>query len=403
MEGLQMIKKAFLEEIYDAASMMRWNDKITPVELRELDKQAHKMIIAYVIGKLEEGKQGFSWPDIIEGGIFEFLQRLVLTDIKPQVFKEIKKDRSNYERLNKWIFRKLEPKISPIGDRFYSRFKNYFSDPPKTINKKILNAAHFCATKWEFDIIERANPNGHEIRQIRQRSDEELEEHYDLEGMKQLVLHAHLRNFVDLCGELRFQLRWSNIHMAPRTSVLGHMLIVAMLSYLFSLEIKACERRRVNNYFTGLFHDFPEVLTRDIISPVKGAVRGLKGIIKEYEKKQMEEEVYTLLPKSWHKQIRMFTEKEFDSIVTIKRKRVKKSSNEIQKHYNKDEFNPRDGELIRGVDDLAAYIEAYLAIKNGVNSQPLKDAKIDLRRKYEGEKAKIAGIDFAAIYADFES
>jgi len=44
-----MIRKAFLEKIFDAANMQRWNDKIRPVELRELDKQAHKMIIAYFL------------------------------------------------------------------------------------------------------------------------------------------------------------------------------------------------------------------------------------------------------------------------------------------------------------------------------------------------------------------
>ena len=95
-----MIKKALLETIYDAASMQRWNDKVRPVDLRELDKQAHKMIIAYVIGKEEERENEVDWCEIIEGGIFEFLQRLILTDLKPQIFNEIKKDRGKYKRLN---------------------------------------------------------------------------------------------------------------------------------------------------------------------------------------------------------------------------------------------------------------------------------------------------------------
>ncbi len=43
-----------IERFYEAASMNRWNDNIRPVELTELDKQAHKMVIAYVIAKLEE-------------------------------------------------------------------------------------------------------------------------------------------------------------------------------------------------------------------------------------------------------------------------------------------------------------------------------------------------------------
>ena len=81
-----MIRKALLLKIFDAAYMQRWNDKIRPIELIELDKQAHKMVIAYFLGKFEEDKQGFNWIDIIEGGIFELLQRIVITDLKPPIF-----------------------------------------------------------------------------------------------------------------------------------------------------------------------------------------------------------------------------------------------------------------------------------------------------------------------------
>ena len=41
-----MIKKPLLLKIYEAAPMQRWNDQIRTVELTELDKQAHKMVIA---------------------------------------------------------------------------------------------------------------------------------------------------------------------------------------------------------------------------------------------------------------------------------------------------------------------------------------------------------------------
>lgn len=98
----------------------------------------------------------------------------------------------------------------------------------------------------------------------------------------------------------------------------------------------------------------------------------------------------------------MFTSREFESFVRIDEKRVKKSSNEIQESFNYDKNDPRDGELIRAVDHLAAYVEAYLAVRNGVRNEVLETAKTDLRRKYEGEESGIAGLDFAAIYADFK-
>ena len=312
-----MIRKALLLKIFDSANMQRWNDKIRPVELRELDKQAHKMVIAYFLGKFEEESSGFDWIEIIEGGIFEFLQRLVLTDLKPQIFYKIKEDEEKYKQLNEWVFNELKSFVSPLGEEFSEKFRNYFSGREDDINRRILGAAHFYATKWEFDIIERADPGGYEIEEIKSSLQEKQEKYYDLKGIKELALYEKYRNFINLCGQLRFQLRWSHIHRLPKTSVLGHMLIVAVLSYLFSLEIGACGKRCINNYFNGLFHDLPEVLTRDIISPVKRSVAGLGELIKEYEREQMEKEVYGLLPEACHDEMRMFTENEFASVIIV--------------------------------------------------------------------------------------
>ena len=200
------------------------------------------------------------------------------------------------ENCIQWVFKKLEPIIAPLGQDFIERFQRYFSINDNTINKRIINAAHFYATRWEFDIIERANPNGYEIPAIKGFLQQRQERYYDLAGIQQLALYEKYRNFIDLCGQLRFQYRWSHINMIPRTSVLGHMLIVAILSYLFSLAIGASAKRCFNNYFTGLFHDLPEVLTRDIISPVKRSIEGLESLIKSYEKELMEQEVFNLIP-----------------------------------------------------------------------------------------------------------
>jgi len=395
-----MIRKALLMKIFDAANMQRWNDKIRPVELRELDKQAHKMIIAYFLARFEEESTGFDWIRVIEGGIFEFFQRLVLTDLKPQIFYKIKSEPDKYRQLNEWVYNELRSIISPLGDAFSERFRSYFSSPEEDINRRILSASHFYATKWEFDIIERANPHGYEMQEIKKNIQESQERYYDLKGIQHLALYSKHRNFIDLCGQLRFQLRWSHTHRVPRTSVLGHMLIVALLSYLLSLEIDACRKRSINNFFTGLFHDLPEVLTRDIISPVKSSVEGLSELIKEYEKEQMEKEVYGLIPGEWHKEMRTYTENEFTSIIVSNGKTQTLSSDEISASFNEDHYDPRDGEIIKATDHLAAFVEAYMALKNGMTSVELENAKNKLKSDYR--QAVIAGIRFGEIYADFE-
>ena len=395
-----MIRKALILKVFDAAYMQRWNDKVRPVELVELDKQAHKMVTAFFLGKFEEKTPGFSWKEVIEGGIFELLQRLVITDLKPPIFYKIKEDRGKYKKLNEWVYKEIEPIISPLGKDFCRRFREYFNNSRGNINKKILSASHFYATKWEFDIIERANPEGYEIASIKHDLQKKQGQYSDLKGMVQLKDQTRYRDFLDLCGQLRFQARWANLHRVPKTSVIGHSLFVAVLSYLFSLEIRACHRRCVNNYFTGLFHDLPEVLTRDIISPVKRSVEGLSDLIKQYEKEQMEKEVYGLIPKEWHKDVRTFTEKEFDSIITFRGRRKKLDSDEITQKYNSDIYNPRDGVLVKAADSLAAFIEAYVAIRNGSYSREFQEAKLEFRETYG--RATIAGINFGEIYADFD-
>lgn len=376
--------------------MQRWNDQIRPVELTELDKQAHKMVVAFVLGKFEDGARDFDWVRLIEAGMFEYLQRLVLTDLKPQVFYRIKEDRERYRELNRWVFVSLEKEVLPLGEDFCTRFREHMDSSAEPSYRRVVNAAHFYATKWEFEIVERANPHGFEMERIHGRLASQQEQYHDLEGIREIERRPSLGSFIDLCGLLRFQVRWSHVHRIPRTSVLGHMLIVAMVSYLLSLEAGACSRRCINNYFTGLFHDLPEALTRDIISPVKHSVRGLSGLIKSYEKAEMEEKVYPLVPPDWHDDLRLYTEDEFTDVVTIDGTAVPASSDDIQQQYNDDRYNPRDGRLVKAVDDLAAYLEARLARSNGITSPELRRASQGIRRKYRD--FSFAGIPFSNLY-----
>lgn len=362
--------------------MHRWNDQIRTVDFTELDKQAHKMIIAYVLGKCEEKHSDeVNWIEIIESGIFEFLQRIVLTDLKPPLFHRIKQDRQKYKRLNNWVYNRIESVIFPLGEDFCRRFKQYLFETEKTVNRRIISAAHFYATKWEFNILLQANPRGYLMREIEKDISEKQDRYFDLQSMQMLLNSDFLRGFVDICGRLRFQMRWSHVHRVPSTSVLGHMLIVAMISYLCSLEVKAEPVRSVNNYLTGLFHDLPEVLTRDVISPVKRSVEGLDDLIKEYENEEMEKKVYKLLPDEWSGEMKNIIEDEFSDI------------------KDKSGRTLRDGKMLKAIDDLSAFIEVYLSTKNGIQNEILDSAAYSMRNKYKS--SVISGINFTRIYEEF--
>jgi putative hydrolase of HD superfamily len=397
-----MIRKGLIERFFEAASIQRWNDHIRPVELTELDKQAHKMVIAYVIAKSEETDKGaeINWLRLIEGGIFEFLQRVVLTDIKPPVFHKMMMQKG--KELNEWVIKQLESNVQDVKGNFKKKFKEYlFNSDYSKMEKRILKAAHYLATNWEFRIIYNVSPFIYGIEKTKEEIENQIEDHYDLIGVQKISLGKKSFGFVDLCGQLRFQQRWAQSPRIPKTSVLGHMLIVAMISYLCSSELEACRKRTCNNFWAALYHDLPEMLTRDIVSPIKSSVEGLQDIIKEYEKIQVEEKLLPLLPPSWHEEIRYFIEDEFENKIKQEGKIIKGiSSEEINHKYNEDSFSPIDGNILKVCDHLAAFIETSLSIKHGIKSRYLEEGK---RKIYDMCKTiQIAGINFGQIFNDFK-
>jgi putative hydrolase of HD superfamily len=400
--GESMIEK-LIERFFEAASMQRWNDHIRPVELTELDKQAHKIVIAYVIAKIEEDRKGeghINWIDIIEGFIFDFLYRLVLTDIKPPVFHRMMAERR--EELNTYVLKELKDDLDALENReFKMRFEKYFSLSPNTLERRILRAAHYLATNWEFKIIYHSAPFIYGIEKTKENIENQIEDHYDLIGVQKILLEKKSYGFVDLCGQLRFQKRWAHSPRIPETSVLGHMLIVATSAYLCTVEMDSdpCKKRIYNNFFAGLFHDLPEVLTKDIISPIKSTAN-LDELIKEYESERMKEEILPLLPKPWHDEMKYFIEDEFEN--KIKESNIIKTGikfKDLNKNYNKDKFSPLDGELIRACDKLAAFVEANLSIKYGLKSKFLLEGRENIYELYKSRK--VSGMDFGRIFDYF--
>ena len=123
-----MLNPKLIELIFSASSIQRWNDYPRMVELVELDKQAHKMIIAFLLSKIENslGKH-INFTALIELGVFEFLRRVVVTDIRPDVFRVILKEKKS--ELNSWVLEQLKPLIKDIDNSdFLVRFEKFLED-----------------------------------------------------------------------------------------------------------------------------------------------------------------------------------------------------------------------------------------------------------------------------------
>jgi len=390
-----MINPKIIDYIFSSASIQRWNDYPRMVDLVELDKQAHKFIIAYFIAKLE---QDVNFTHLIEAGVFEFLRRVVVTDIRPDVFRKALQKKGS--EINNWVISKLEGSLKDIDDGlFLQKFKEYLNDD--TMYKKerfILKAASYLATKWEFSIVYQTSAFLNDIEEVKREVDAEIEDYYELIGVRKIALNQKLAKIVDLSGRLRFQKRWAQTPRIPETSVLGHMLSVAIFGYFYSIKINACDKRLQNNFFVALFHDLPEALTRDIISPVKYSVDELADIIAEYEVSQIEDKIMPYVPVSMINEFSYILgldnhniKDEFENKIMDKDGNIK-IVEDMQK-YNLDKYNAIDGKALKQCDKLSAFIEASLSISHGIKSKELLSGK----KQIKNTLTQIQDVDFKAI------
>ena len=399
-----MITRPLLEQIFEAASIERWNDHPHPAVFTELGKQAHKMVAAWVLGRSEEDAgRAVDWNALIEGGIFEFLYRVVVTDIRPPVFHKLMQDRATRERLNDWVCKRLEPDLTAFSPEVARRFRAYHRAEPAGLERDILRAAHYIATKWEFGFILHWSADMYGVDQTQREIDEQIAR-IELPAAREMLTcpaESKLWGFISLVGQLTFQRRWAQTSRTPQTSVLGHLLFVALVSWIVSHEFGACKRRVYNNFFGGLFHDLPEVLTRDIISPVKASVEGLDDLIRSYETSAMKERIFTLLPESWHRELRWYTEEEFVNKTWQEGQidPVQRHEGDIPEAFNQDRYNPMDGRVIEVCDKLAAYIEASASISTGIRSPALEEGKRHLYNRFR--QVRINGLSLGYLFEYF--
>ena len=427
------IRKSLLQFVFSGAYMKRWNDKLRLMELIEIDKQAHKMIVAWLLcrlagkGKTREEQLALE-EKVVEGGIFDYLFRLVITDIKPPILYRIKENPEHYQRLATWAIAEVEPHLRPLGEAFWERFIRYAIQPKAKGNAAdILAAAHLYASSWEFKLLKRLNAGlDEELPDIERSFQDQLAGYGHLPGMQELILGldqtpcrpseqefsllgtSALARFANLCGQLRFQKRWSQTPRIPETSVMGHMFIVACYAYFLSVMLGACPARRVNNFFSGLFHDLPEVLTRDIISPVKKSFEGLGHLIREYEESELARRVFAPLKEEGYTDITgrlayylgLATGSEFHETIIHKGAALQVDFDSLQGRYNKDEHDPKDGDALKVCDTLAAYIEAYTAMRNGIASDQIQQAFWRMRE--QNAKRMLGSMHIGALFTDFD-
>lgn len=404
-----MLSKNFILKIFEGFSIQRWNDLVRPFDLVEMDKAAEKMACAYIIGKYEESEgQEIDWEQMIYDALFDLLKKISLCDIKSPVQQMIRRQYpEEYKKLNGWVYSKYQDIIQ--DENLLEKFKQYlemeadFGKKDFSLTERVLEAAHKFSSLRELEMISPVNEK-ERTQTIHKELSENLKQYLDLKGVKMLLNREKPFKFVMKIEQLRFQTRWNQTPRIPQTSVLGHCFFVAVMTLLLLRETGKipCKKRLFNDFFSALFHDLPESVTRDIISPVKQATNELPGVVKQIEDEIVHAELVPLMDSSYVDEILYFTNDEFQNRILMKELDGKFAAQqvsweELQENYNLDSYSPVDGKLVRLADHLSAFIEADSSIKYGITSKQLTRGRDNILKSYSSAR-EINGINAMQLF-----
>ena len=410
MASSQRLDSRLIYKIFEGFSIQRWNDFVRPFEIVEMDKAAEKMVAAYIIGKHEE-QQGnaIDWEWMIYASLFDLLRKIALCDIKSPVQRMIRDQYPQaYIRLNEWV---LEQYRGLINDDLFARFTIYIGEMAGSIPfpaqsalaARVLRAAHKFSSLRELEMLSPVNEEERLIK-VRKELHRDIQQYLDLRGMQLLAMRQRPFDFMMMIEQLRFQTRWNQTPRVPHTSVLGHCFFVAVVTLLLmrATGVPLCQKRLFNDFFSALFHDLPEAVTRDIISPVKQATDELPAVVKHIEDEIVRAELVPLMDGCYARELMYFTSDEFSNRVVVGGLGTDEELVEtvtwdaLNGRYNADSCSPVDGRTVRLADHIAAFIEADSSIRHGITSAHLRSGRENILRLY-GADTEVNGVAIGVL------
>ena len=371
-----MVTRELVDCLIKSSTVERWTDHVRPFAFTALGKHAHAMAIAWALGRTAEiNSLTVDWDYLVRSGLLGLLRSAVLTDIKADVLRDIADHPEHMARLDAFVSDALARVLIGSPDSLSANLDGYLRRVVRTDGERtamrILRASGALATAWEFRCLEGLNTFMPQTALTRLNIHESVARYADVPGMPSLEEPAKgIGRFADLCGRLRIQTRWSQSPIIPARPVMDHELLVGSLAYCTALDAHPGDSGvAFEAFFGGLFHDLPEVLTRDIVAPVKRGA-DLEDVLAHIENERLTDELRDVLDRRLSAELRFMVVDEF-----------------ADKAWSPDPLVPAEGgteypragtlypgRLIRECDKFSAFLEASQSISFGISSDVLRSA-----------------------------
>lgn len=280
--------------IFRWLSIYRWNNFPRVENISTNDNFAfvlHTVLLLTYILEEKEWKKVDIWY-IFKKFLFESFDTYVLSDINSDVkFRIKRKNAATFkllqEKVHKFIVN-LELPESIIEDINYIHDNE--DNPKYELEDKLLHFAKLWVACYE------AQFNGKIYEDIYAPIIDNMKKRINAPEFELFLKYLNinwetneLEKYLLNIRRLQFNYRWNSKKRIYPISVMSHLLVSFFLAYIIGkIECKT-ENDIIEMMKRALFHDIPEAITGDIITPTKKAVKWFSELLQEVEKDMLEE------------------------------------------------------------------------------------------------------------------
>lgn len=278
-----------------------------------MDNIGFVLHVALFLSHLEEEKgANIDKLFLIKKIIFSSLNRLVLSDINsgtrdyitsldPEIFAQLEE-----KALNK-IFELDSEEMLKVD------IQKTLSDQSHDLENKIILAAKKYAGYIECSMNHRVYIEVYE--NILEEMYWELQKQaMDLSSLKELIENKGYKKYLLHIRGLSQSMRWNQDKRDFPISVMAHLVYVTFISYIiWTLENSNWAKVDVEELLLrSIYHDIPEAITWDFITPTKRAIPGFVEILEKVELQMMDDYLFCYVSENYKQEMFKYMLEPFD-------------------------------------------------------------------------------------------
>lgn len=274
-------------------STYRWNNFPRVEQVTATDNVAFSLHVAYLVARLyeaETGKKvdiGYLYRRALYSSFSTFLHSDISNEVKqmvkvknPDIYQKLSD--VAYDRLLSWdlpdfmerdvnAYRRPNPEKT-LEERIYQFSKNWVSYQEAFAS----NFVYFRSFERPLDAIRERylSPDYAELRPLLKLDP---------------VEHGESERYLIAIRRLQSSFRWNHMRRTHPVSVMSHLFFIFFISYVIGNVEGLGEDQVTDMMTTALYHDIPEAITGDVITPTKKSVPGFEELLSEIEEEMLDE------------------------------------------------------------------------------------------------------------------